>query len=289
MNTPQIQDPDSNDWTVGLDLGERSRGALLFSHWLAGGSDRVTGVYVLEAWSRPYIAGDIISTVHHAVADAARGLGISPPARVTVIEAAHVEEALADAAEGAAGLVLGRAARAGEDGLVRLGRVARRLLRILPGPVVVVPRDLAVVAPGPILVATDLGASGSSALSFAQVLAARHGRPLEVVHIGAARHSDLIDEFEPSWLAAREEYRATVERSVDVWMYDNQLGRTPRHIAYGDASEKITEIAATRDAALVVVGSRRLHAGARLFLSSTASRLAGLAACPVAVVPPRGV
>ena len=39
--------------------------------------------------------------------------------------------------------MLGRAARTADGGLVRLGRVARRLLRVLPGPVVVVPREQA--------------------------------------------------------------------------------------------------------------------------------------------------
>lgn len=272
-----------NDWIVGVDLGGRSRGALVFGHWLGDGSDCVTGMYVLEAWARSYVGSDVVSTVHHAVFTTACELGISPPARVRVVEAEHVEEALAQAAQDGAGLVLGRAARAGEASLVHLGRVARRLLRILPGPVVVVPPDLAAVAPGPILVATNLDLSTSAALPFARALAARHDRPLELVHIGEL-HNDLVDE--PSWLAAREEYRSEVECAVNVWMHDHHLDPMPCHIAYGDPVVKIVEIAAARQAALVVVGSRRLGAGARMFVSSAASRLAGLATCPVAVVPP---
>ena len=151
--------------------------------------------------------------------------GVPPPARVIVHEANQAEDGLAHAAEGAAGLVIGRAARAGEESFVRLGPVARRLLRRLPGPVVVAPRDLMAVPPGPILLATDLGDATAAALPFAQRLAARHGRPLELVHIGEPRNSDLIDELEPSWLTAREEYRAEVERAYDVWMHDNHLGR----------------------------------------------------------------
>lgn len=276
--------PLPNDWIVGLDLGGRSRGALVFIHWLDDGSDRVTGMYVLEAWARPYVGGDVASTVHHAVFTTACELDISPPARVHIVEAERAEEALAQAAQNRAGLVLGRAARAGEASLVHLGRVARRLLRILPGPVVVVPPDLATVAPGPILVATNLDLSTSAALPFARALAARHDRPLELVHIGELRHNDLIDE--PSWLAAREEYRSEVECAINVWMHDHHLDPMPCHIAYGDPAEEIVEIAAARQAALVVVGSRRLGTGVRMFVSSAASRLAGLATCPVAVVPP---
>ncbi len=288
MNNPKHHEHkhDQGDWIVGLELGERSRGALVFSRWLGEGADRVTGIFVVETWSRPHIASDIATTVHHAITETTRQLGITPPARVTVTEAVRAEEALAHAAEGGAGLVIGRAARVEGEGPVRLGPVTRRLLRVLPGPIVIVPRDLTAVAPGPILVATDLGASTAAALAFAQTLAARHARPLEVVHIAEPRHNDLIDELEPRWLAAREQHRADMERSLDAWMRDRHLGRPPRHVAYGDAAEKIAEIAAARQAALVVVGSRRLGSVARLFLSSTASRLAGLAVCPVAVVPP---
>lgn len=277
---------DDGSWIVGLDLGERSLGALVVGDWLGKGSDNVVGVYVLETWSRPYVAGDIITSVHNAVASAAAQQRVPPPARVSVLEANLAEEGLARAAEGAAGLVIGRAARAGDGPLVRLGHVARRLLRMLPGPVVVVPRDLTAIPPGPIVLATDLGDATTAALPFAQRLAARHGRPLELVHVGEPRNSDLIDDLEPSWRAAREEYRAQVERAFDVWMHDNHLGRVPRHVEYGDAATKIAEFAAARQAALVVVGSRRLGAAARVFLSSTASTLAGAATCPVAVVPP---
>lgn len=277
---------DDRAWIVGLDLGERSLGALVVGDWLGGGSDHVVGVYVIETWSRPYVAGDIISAVHRAVDSAAARQGVRPPARVSVLEANLAEDGLARAAEAAMGLVIGRAAPTGGTTLVRLGHVARKLLRMLPGPVVVVPRDLTAVPPGPIVLATDLGDATAAALPFAQRLAARHGRSLELVHVGEPRNSDLIDDLEPSWRAAREEYRAEVERAFDVWMYDNHLGRVPRHVAYGDPATKIAELAAARQAALVVVGSRRLGAAARVFLSSTASTLAGAATCPVAVVPP---
>lgn len=284
--SPTTSPADDAPWVVGLDLGERSLGALAFGHWLNRGSDPMVGVYILETWMRPYVEADLISQVHAAVAAAAASLRIPAPARVTVVEAMSAEDGLTRAAEASAGLILGRAARAGEAPWVRLGHVARRLLRTLPAPVVVVPRDLTAVAPGPVLLATDLDDTTAAALPFARDLAARHGRALEVVHVGEPRNADLIDELEPSWLAAREAYRASVAQDLERWMDRSRLGDLRRHLAYGDPAAKIAEVAAARDAALVVVGSRRLGAVGRLFLSSTASALAGAAACPVAVVPP---
>ncbi len=270
---------------VGLDLGERSLGALAFGHWLAA-HEPVDAVYVLEAWSRPYVASDVVATVQRAVARSAALLSVPLPARVTVLEGSHAEDTLAQAAEGARGLVIGRVARAGQGGMVRLGHVARRLLRTLPGPVVVVPRDLTAVAPGPVLLATDLGEASAGALRFATKLAARHGQPLELVHVGEARHSTLIDALEPTWLAAHEAFGSGVEGLFERWARACGLERLPRHLVWGDPATEIAGVAAMRAAALVVVGSRRLGAAARLFLSSTASGLAASATCPVAVVAP---
>jgi nucleotide-binding universal stress UspA family protein len=277
--------PDEAPWVIGLDLGERSLGALAVGDWLAA-DEPVDAVHVLEAWSRPYVAADVVATVQRAVARSAALLDVPPPVRVIVLEGRHAEDTLAQAAQGARGLVIGRVARAGEGGVVRLGHVARRLLRTLPGPVVVVPRDLTAVAPGPVLLATDLGEASAGALEFATELAARRGRPLELVHVGSARHSELIDALEPNWLAAREEYGGGLEGLFERWAREHGLERVPRHLVWGDPAAEVAGVAATRGAALVVVGSRRLGAAARLFISSTASSLAASATCPVAVVPP---
>ena len=64
-----------------------------------------------------------------------------------------------------------------------------------------------------------------------------------------------------------------------------RLGRRARHVVFGDRAEEIAAVAARCKAALVVTGSRRLGLAGRLFSTSTASALAGLAECAVAVVP----
>jgi nucleotide-binding universal stress UspA family protein len=187
-------------------------------------------------------------------------------------------------AEGAAGLVIGRAAGHDEPMVWALGHVARHVLRSLPCPVVVVPRDLTAVTPGPIVLATDLGDASNSAVGFARELATRHGRELLVAHVVEDRYSDLIDEMDPYWQQARESYRDEREQSVHRWMAEHALIGHPR-VTQGSVVGELCKLAAATHAAMVVVGSRRLGTIGRIFLGSTASALAGQAPCPVAVVP----
>ncbi len=272
-------------WVVGLDLDRRSRGALVLADWLARAGDRVIGVHVLEAWARPHLRKDPISAVREMLTVMTGELGLGPLARVSAVEAARAEDGLAHAVEPASGLVIGRAARSDSEQYIRLGVVARQLLRRLPAPVIVVPPDLVVVGPGPVLLATDLGPASEAAVDFARTLAAKHGRALELVHVGEPRHNDLIDELEPAWLAARDAYHRELADELADWAATHDLAAAPRHVVYGDPASRIAAVASERQAALVVVGSRRLGLAARAFLSSTASALAGMATGPVAVVP----
>lgn len=274
-------------WILGLDLSPRSHGVLVLAQWLRSGGAAVLGLHVLEAWASPFIAAaeDVATRVREAVAERCAHLGIAPLTSVAVEVEPRAEDGLLRAATAAAGLVIGRAAPRGEQPLVRLGSAARRVLRALPGPVIVVPPDLAAIAAGPIVLATDLGPSSDAALRFAVALAAAQGRELELLHIGEPRHSDLIDELDPDWLREREIYRGGVEAQAAAWAARHGLAGRPLHVLFGDRAGEIAAAAARLDAAIVVTGSRRLSLAGRLFSTSTASALAGLAACPVAVVP----
>jgi nucleotide-binding universal stress UspA family protein len=278
--------PAIKPWILGLDLGPRSHGALVFAAWLRSGGADVRGLHVLEAWAGPFLAAteDPGVTVRAVVAERYAHLGIAPLEQVEVMVMPRAEDGLLGAAATAEGLVIGRAAPRGERPRVRLGSVARRVLRALPVPVIVVPPDLVAVAPGPILLATDLGPSSEEAVRFAVALAATHGRELELVHVGEPRHSDLIDELEPAWLRERQIYRAGVQAMADAWAAERGLGGV-RNVRFGDRAEEIAAVAAHCDAALVVTGSRRIGLAGRLFSTSTASALAGLADRAVAVVP----
>lgn len=272
-------------WVVGIDLNELSRGALVVAGWLAHGGDSVVAVHILESWVRPHVRSDAIASVHETVVRATRELRLPPLACVSVREAVRAEDGLIAAAEEATGIIIGRAAATSRSPMIRLGVVARQLLRQLPRPVIVAPPDLTAVAPGPILLATDLGPSGDQALVFARTLAAAQGRPLAVVHVAEPRQSDLVDPQEAAWIAARDAYQAETTTALADWSAAHGLGRAAQHLTYGDPPARIAAVAAELQAAIVVVGSRHLGLVARAFLSSTASTLAGLAAAPVAVVP----
>lgn len=64
--------------------------------------------------------------------------------------------------------------------MIRLGRVARRILRRLGAPVLVVPPDLRAeqIGGGPVTALTSVSADSARACRFAADLAARLGRPL---------------------------------------------------------------------------------------------------------------
>ncbi len=273
---------DATTWILGLDLGDRSRGALCCADWLAG-PEHTLAVHVLEMWSRPYIRSDAVSAVREVTRRLASELQVSPPARVSVVEADAAEDGLARISEGAAGLVIGRAAGRREQTIGALGHVARRVLRALPCPVVVAPRDLTAIAPGPILLATDLDLASASAVTFARELAAKHGRELKVVHVGETRYSDLIDDLEPYWQQARDAYRDELAGTVHRWMAAHALIGEP-HVVFGSVVDELRALAIASQAAMIVVGSRRLGTVGRIFLGSTASALAGHAPCPVAVI-----
>lgn len=282
-------------WIVGLDLSARSHGALVFAAWMRQAESpaerpSLVGVHVLEAWAAHYLPVGREEYVRSVRAVAERHMAEVGGAfdDVQVVEAERAEDGLVGAAQRGDAIVIGRSATRESHALVRLGRVARRVLRQLPAPVFVVPPDLSAQAlGGPVVLAVDLTDSCVPAIEAAVRLARAHGRPLVLAHAGEPRHADLLDELDPRWLAAREQFRGGVEREFAAWAEAKGLGAVRRVLEYGSAPETLARIAAREQAAVIVVGSRRLSTAERIFTTSTASALAGLCTCPVAVVPPR--
>lgn len=282
-------------WIVGLDLSARSHGALVFSAWMRRAESpaerpSLVGVHVLESWAAHYLPVGREEYVRSVRSVAERHMaevgGVFDD--VEVVEAARAEDGLAGAAQRGDAVVIGRSAARESHAFVRLGRVARRVLRQLPAPVFVVPPDLSPSAlSGPIMLAVDLGESSAAAIEAAVRLARAHARPLVLAHAGEPRHADLLDELDPRWAAARELFRGGVEREFAAWAEAKGLGSLRRVLEFGAPPETLARIAAQEQAAVVVVGSRRLSTAERIFTTSTASALAGLCTCPVAVVPPR--
>ena len=119
--------------------------------------------------------------------------------------------------------------------------------------------------------------------------AAHHHVPLTVmtVHSGPVRPAteiywnipDLPDRsFDP------EPLRTAIQEMTDA--VGGEIGETPPEIIVevitGDPAEELVK--ASRDAELLVVGSRGRGAFAQLLMGSVSSKVAHHAACPVAVI-----
>lgn len=258
--------------------------------------ERLIGVHVVED---DHLR--VALRYHHLqeVLDAARGAVDAQLESSQVqsrFEAVHVqqggraEEALAVsvAYHHADVLVIGRQAAKDGHGITRLGRVARRLLRILPVPTIVVPPDLAPPRDeaAPIVVACNLEDDCHHALTFAVDLAARSDRPLVVVHVVS-----IPDDYgarilsEASLDALRIDNQREGEALLSRWVRDRGVDATCL-VMQGEVVESLLEVARQRDAALLVLGSRRLSTLERVFLTSSGSETASLAPCAVAIVPP---
>lgn len=246
----------------------------------------LVGVHMLEERARALAVEDPAPALRAAATRLAAAAGVPEFADLHVRTVEEASAGLVESCAAASGLVIGRAAERGSRALVRLGRVARRVLRRLPCPVVVVPPDLSAVGVGPILLATDLGPASRTAARVAAELAVRCGHSVELIHVVDDRSVQLIDVLQSAWLARRQALISEAEAATARWAGEHLLGAAIRHVRTGNPVDVLVETAAARRAALVVVGSRRLSTSMRLFATSTASELAAASSCPVCVVPP---
>ena len=283
-------------WLVGLDLLPQSVGVLRVAEWLRAGAPpaHCVGVHVVETGLLRFV-GERTSTI----LDAARATLEETLRDTDALEAFTALEAIAapDAEHGlvaaaarhqASGMVLGRWSRRGDTSLIRLGRVARRILRELPVPVIVTPPDLTrreLTGDGPIVLATDLTDASADAARFAVGLASRQGRRLIVVYVAVPITHASLYVLDDEWEVLRRQEEQLVAGRVDAWARAHAPGAEVV-IAAGPVAERLLEIQSGRGAVMIVVGSRRLSLAERIFGSSLASGLAAIAPCPVAVVPP---
>jgi nucleotide-binding universal stress UspA family protein len=279
-------------WIVGIDLRARSRGAVQMAAWLRQHSalpPEFVAVHVVDERYRESakVMSEVLAAgrreLDRVTADD-DGSNLFHDARVVLarsVEAGLVEAASAEEVDG---LILGRAAPGGAHRIVRLGSVARRILRRLPVPVLVVPPSIhaAEVGAGPIVMATDLGPASSTAAGLARRIAGNVGRELVVVHADPSR--DFGRDFTgDATLFAAWSPRHTLE---DVERWKRAQGVTARaRLSDKGIVDGVLDAARDEDAALVVCGSRRLGTVDRIFGSSTGSDLARLSDRAVLVVP----
>jgi nucleotide-binding universal stress UspA family protein len=285
-------------WAIGLDLRREGRGALAFVRWLRerSAADAFTAVHVLEV--SPVLQAlrdrdegiDAIELAREAGLQELAAAGLSGVEGPIVLDASAPDEGLENEIEnlGADGLVIGRRGETHDNRLLRLGPIARRLLRRLPVPVVVVPPDLEVrrIGAGPIILATDLADDSLAAARFAKRVADTYGCQLVSMHVVPG--SDAAAMFVPAATIQQLYEQLGLDRHKDLegWNRDAGLGEIPSIVAAGDVLARVIAVADNEHAPLVVTGSRLQSTVTRIFTASVGTTLAGYANCAVAVVPP---
>lgn len=286
-------------WIVGLDLRERSQGAMHWAAWVSRTSvapgEQLIGLHAVEDSNlrvalRYHSLDAVLDGARHACEQVLETTGMRHAfTEIHVQQGDSADDALSVAAafHGADVLVIGRQALREGRYLQRLGRVARRLLRRLPVPTVVVPPDLEPPTrpDAPIVVACDLDDDSAAAVVFAADMAQRLGKPLQLVHAlpwpddYGARILPVDDATH------RQEHVREAEAALSAWARDRGVSGACE-VVLGDTIETLLQVAAEREAALLVTGSRRLSTLERVFLTSTGTEIAARASCAVAVVPP---
>jgi len=276
--------PAAKQWGIGVELAEDHAGAIRFAATLTqlAGADVEIGIHVIPDQERlhPLVgheqADEIRKRVVVDVGEVLAREGLTRDrVRVELVEDDEIERGLTEAAIRLAvdALIIGRRAKREEDPLIRLGAVARRVLRRLPIPVIVVPPDYgaeddAGLGEGPIIVGVDLSEHGVAAAKFGQEL------HWGVSYIPAATMERL-----------QTQTRENADHKLEAWATEHGITSARRHVFMGDPAKHLVQLAYAERAAVLVTGSRMLGPVERLFLASVSSEVAAAANCPVAVVP----
>lgn len=268
--------------------------------WLAETStqpDSLVGIHVLDAEYlrvalRHHHLDEVVDgakkQAEQIIADAGATKHFS---EVRIVRGGTAEKCLEAAVvyHAAGGMVIGRQAPKEGRHVLRLGRVARRLLRKLPGPTLVVPPDYdpANNASGPIMLTTNMSDDAGAAAGFAQRAAERLGRKLVIVHV-VPQPDDYAAHYLPedSLEKMTAEHQAEGEASLAQWAKSVGCGGAELVVRQGGVVEELIDVASQRGACMIVTGSRRLSTFERVLLTSIGSEVAAVAPCPVAVVPP---
>lgn len=287
-------------WTLGLDLREGAEGPLVFARWLRAQLEptapaTIEPIHVIEADQLGLLATadkreQAVGLAEDAVTRTLERSGDNTPLDdLRFVEVGTPEDVLAEAAKDADGLVIGRLAPRGKDRLLRLGGVARRLLRRLPGPTIVVPPDTKSddLGKGPIVLACDAHEDSLGAARFALRMADLLRRELVLAHVVPMPHGWSVGYLPPdSVKQIRADLRTRGERTLERWATQHGITGLRGIVTEGIVAEELARLAESEDALMLVTGSRKLNAIERLFVTSVGSELAASASCPVVVVPP---
>lgn len=295
MNTSTV----NGSVVIGVDGSGSSDGALAWAVRHAAQSGRP--LLVLYAAGYPGVfsqADDLLAAEHGLMsigtgivsveADRARELAprLLVHTKVTLGDPPHV---LAEAAESASLVVVGARGRSPAAALL-LGSVSLSLISRVHCPVVVVRAgtDLAGDGVRAVVVGVDGTRASRTAVEFAFRQASYDGAPLTVAHAtwdplpySAAIETALTQaekevRLEQEELPVAETIAGLSEKYPDVQV--EQIYRN------GDPAKILADL--SRDASLVVVGSRGHRAPVTTLIGSVGRRLVEHAQCPVAIVSP---
>lgn len=272
-----------------------SAGAISLARWMKGrgSAESFYGVHVVEYFAAELLA-EIDPRTQTEDLEALGGEALAPLhddvtfAEVGLMSASAAEDGITAAAGtwSCDALIIGRRKHRDAVSLVRLGRVARRLLRTLPFPVVVVPPDLREqdIRGGPILLATDLESSSTGAAHFARALAPAVNLDMLVTHVSPVSGSNVLVPQEQWSMVIARALRESRE-ALAQWVKEHDLGSARTSVVHGSVGHELDEVARVSGASMLVMGSRGISTLNRLFLPSNASELAASAKIPVAVIP----
>lgn len=225
----------------------------------------------------------------------ARARALGPDLTVTSATVVDDQSAALVAASRTASLLVMGAGRLGRAGSIMLGATTGRVASHAQCPVLVVPEDWSPTEDLAVVVGVDDDEHSRPAVEWAFAEASVRRAPLVAVHAWwwealGPMASDIAAERErgvAGWEAAAESQHLMMGEMVAGCRekYPDVEART--EFVRGEATSTLEE--ASRDAQLLVVGTRGRGGFAGLLLGSVSSRALHHSHCPVVVVPsPRG-
>ncbi|MEU4680519.1 universal stress protein [Micromonospora sp. NPDC023737] len=182
-------------------------------------------------------------------------------------------------------VVVGSRGLGGFTGLL-LGSVGAQVVAHAHCPVLVVrPADGPVPVLGPVLVGVDGSESASLAVRYATEEAVRRGAELVLVHVATGERADAVGaQTRRAGGATSPEEEPLVAAVAAARAEHPDLAVTGRTVRAASAEQALIE--ASRDAALVVVGTQGRGGFTGMLLGSVSQALVQHAHCPVLVAHP---
>ncbi|WP_165703800.1 universal stress protein [Enhygromyxa salina] len=288
--------------TLGLDLRPQSTGAIQYALWLCRAASlqpagHVQAVHVIDPAAmvelsrhadQQTILGAFKQRGKEILNEVAHGARLHGP-EVRSGDVLDELEAAARERSSTALLISRRTGTGARFAVTRLGSIARRLLRRLALPVIVVPADLlfSAVGDGPVLVAVDFSEDAARALVWARSLAQTIAREVELVHF-----VEMPDELGYAGLIQTERWEQLCDEVLEQGR-GRMASFVRRHhcadlrtaVVRGPTLPALADYGAARGACLLVTGSGHHGLVHRVIVPSVASETAALSSVPVAVVP----